>query len=255
MTQYKLLSNRLDEATKVLNDMQQRDDNLYRAIFHADPIPSSVRNSGFGTGQYEELKNLSGSELIIKSSENLDRIRKQIYVESKSLDDVLKMAKQQKQRIECTPSIQPVANKDLKKMASGYGMRIDPIYGSRRFHAGMDFDAPIGTPVYATAQGTVTYAAWKQGYGNCIEINHGFGYETLFGHLSASEVRVGQVVKRGEQIGKVGNTGKSTGPHLHYEVHVDGKPDNPANYYFMDLTPEEYDRMLQMADNRGHVMD
>lgn len=140
-------------------------------------------------------------------------------------------------------------------MASGYGPRIDPHYGTVRFHEGMDFSANIGTPVYATAEGTVTYADWKKGYGKCVIINHGYGYETLYAHLNDYKARVGQKVVRGEQIAEVGNTGKSTGPHLHYEVHVKGHHDNPARYYFNDLTPEEYDRMLQIAANHGQAMD
>ena len=140
-------------------------------------------------------------------------------------------------------------------MASGYGTRIDPVYGTLRFHAGMDFTAKEGTDIYATGDGVVTWSEWRQGYGNCIIIDHGYGFETLYGHMSAYVAKQGQKVKRGELIGKIGSTGKSTGPHLHYEVHVKGKPDNPAKYYFMDLTPEEYDQMLRIADNHGQVMD
>ncbi|MBP1616421.1 MAG: putative peptidase [Bacteroidetes bacterium] len=254
--QYELLSKRLDEVSLVINDMEQRDDNLYRAIFHADPISSTIRNSGYGSSnRYQHLQGLSGSELIIQSTKKLDLISKKIYIQSNSFDEILDMVKQQKNRIECIPSIQPVANKNLKEVASGYGLRIDPIYGSRRFHAGMDFTANIGTPVYVTGRGRVIYADWKQGYGKCIIVDHGFGYQTLYAHLSEYKVRAGQAVSRGQQIGKVGNTGKSTGPHLHYEVHVQGKPDNPAKYYFMDLTPAEYDNMLRIAANHGRVMD
>ena len=140
-------------------------------------------------------------------------------------------------------------------MASGYGWRIDPIYRSRRFHAGMDFTAPTGTDIYATGNGTIQYAGWKQGYGNTVEINHGFGYLTLYAHMHKINVKPGQKVKRGEVIGLVGNTGKSTGPHLHYEVHFKGQVMNPANYYFLDLSPEEYDRMIQMSNNSGMMMD
>jgi murein DD-endopeptidase MepM/ murein hydrolase activator NlpD len=256
VAQYNLLSKRLDEVSQVLKDIQQRDDNLYRAIFHADPIPSTIRNSGFGgVDRYQHLRGLPSSDLIIQSTQKLDLISKQIYIQSNSFDEIVSMAKQQKHRIECVPSIQPVANKSLKHVASGYGMRIDPIYGSRRFHAGMDFTANIGTPVYATGNGRVVHVDWKQGYGKCIIVEHGFGYQTLYAHLNAYKVRLGQQVSRGQQIGEVGNTGKSTGPHLHYEVHVQGKPDNPAKYYFMDLTPAEYDQMLRLAANHGRVMD
>lgn len=254
--QYELLSKRLDDVSLVLNDMEQRDDNLYRAIFHADPIPSSIRNSEFqNTDRYQKLRELPGGDIIIQSAKKLDMISKKMYIQSNSYDEIISLAKQQKNRIECIPSIQPVANKNLKEVASGYGLRVDPIYGTRRFHAGMDFTANIGTPVYATGKGRVIYADWKQGYGKCVIISHGFGYETLFGHLNEYNVHVGQEVSRGEKIAEVGNTGKSTGPHLHYEVHVQGKPDNPAKYYFMDLSPAEYDEMLRIAANHGRVMD
>lgn len=254
--QYKLLDRRIGEISAVMKDIQQRDDNMYRAIFHADPIPASIRNSGFGgVGRYDYLSQLSSSDLIIQTTQKVDILSKQLYIQSKSFDDVVKMAKQQKDRLQHIPSIQPVANKDLSKMASGYGTRIDPIYGTRRFHAGMDFAAKVGTDIYATGNGTVIYADWKQGYGMCVIVSHGFGYETLYAHMDSYLVRTGQQVVRGEKIGEVGNTGKSTGPHLHYEVRVKGQPDNPAKYYFMDLSPEDYDRMLQMAANHGQVMD
>ncbi|MDR1504516.1 MAG: M23 family metallopeptidase [Prevotella sp.] len=256
LTQYEVLSKRADEMSKVLRDIQQRDDNLYRAIFHADPIPTSIRTSGVGApGRYDYLTELSSPELIIQTTKKIDYISKQIYIQSNSFDEVLSMAKNQKDRLKHIPSIQPVPDKFLKQVASGYGTRIDPIYGTARFHAGMDFASNIGTPVYVTGDGVVTLADWKQGYGKCIIVDHGFGYQTLYAHLNDYKVRYGQKVTRGEQIGEVGNTGKSTGPHLHYEVHVRGIPDNPAKYYFMDLSPEEYDKMLQIAANHGQVMD
>ena len=255
-TQYNFLAKRLDNVLDVLKDIQQRDDNMYRAIFHADPINPSIRNSvGGGVGKYEYLMELSNPDLIVQTSKKMDLIAKQIYVQSKSFDEILNLSKQQKDRLLHIPSIQPVANKDLKRVASGYGTRIDPIYGTMRFHAGMDFSAPIGTDIYSTGDGVVTWADWRQGYGMCIIIDHGYGFETLYAHMSEYVAKVGQKVKRGELIGKVGSTGKSTGPHLHYEVHVKGKADNPSKYYFMDLTPEEYDQMLQIAANHGQVMD
>ncbi len=255
-TQYEILSLRLSDALDVLEDIQQRDENLYRAIFQAESIPESVRKSGFGgTDRYEHLMQLSNPELIVATSRRMDMLRKQLYVQSNSLEELITIGKSQEERSKCIPAIQPISNKDLTRTASGYGMRIDPIYRVRRFHTGMDFSAKTGTEIYATGDGVVTYAAWKQGYGNCLVINHGYGYETLYGHLNKYRARVGQKVKRGQIIGEVGNTGKSTGPHLHYEVMIRGKYDNPAKYYFMDLTPEEYDRMIQIADNHGQVMD
>lgn len=255
-TQYNILSKRMDEVSNVLNDMQQRDDNLYRAIFHADPINSSIRNSGVGSlGRYDHLMELSNPELIVQTAKKMDFIAKQLYVQSNSFDEIVSLAKNQKDRLKHIPSIQPIPDRYLKQVASGYGTRIDPIYGTARFHAGMDFAAQTGTPVYATGDGTVTLADWQQGYGKCIIIDHGYGFQTVYAHLNDYKVRQGQKVTRGERIGDVGNTGKSTGSHLHYEVHVKGKPDNPAKYYFMDLSPAEYDKMLRIAANHGQVMD
>ena len=255
-TQYEVLDLRLNSALEILDELQQRDENLYRAIFQAESIPESVRKSGFGgTNRYSQLMEASNSELVVSTTQKMDMLRKQLYIQSNSLEELIQLGKSQKERAECIPAIQPISNKDLKQTASGYGIRIDPIYRTPRFHSGMDFSAKIGTDVYATGNGTVVMAGWKQGYGNCITINHGFGYQTLYGHLSKYKVRVGQKVKRGEVIGEVGNSGKSTGPHLHYEVLVKGKHDNPSKYYYMDLTPEEYDRMIQIAENHGQVMD
>ncbi len=255
-TQYEVLSLRLNAAMEVLEDIQLRDETLYRAIFQAESIPESVRKAGFGgSNRYAHLTELSNSELIISTTQKMDMLRKQLYVQSNSLEELIRLGQNQEERSMCIPAIQPIANKDLKKTASGYGMRIDPIYRTPRFHAGMDFSAKVGTDIYATGNGTVTFAGWKQGYGNCLMINHGYGYQTLYGHLSKFRARVGQKVTRGEVIGEVGNTGKSTGPHLHYEVIVRGRNDNPSRYYYMDLTPEEYDRMIQIAENHGQVMD
>jgi len=256
LTQYEVLSLRLNEALSVLNEIQQRDESLYRTIFQAESIPESVRKSGFGgTNRYEHLMTMNNSELVVATTQKMDILRKQLYVQTNSLDELVNMGQTMEERLKSIPAIQPISNKDLKRTASGYGMRIDPIYRTPRFHAGMDFAASIGTEIYATGDGVITYSAWKQDYGNCIMIDHGFGYQTLYGHLSKYRVRIGQKVKRGEVIGEVGNTGKSTGPHLHYEVILRGMRDNPAKYYFMDLTPEEYDRMIQIAENHGQVMD
>ncbi len=255
-TQYEVLSLRLNNTLEVLEDIQQRDENLYRAIFQAESIPESVRKSGFGgSNRYEHLMNLSNSELLVATTRKMDILTKQLYVQSNSLEELIEIGKTQEDRARCIPAIQPISNKDLTRTASGYGMRIDPIYRTPRFHSGMDFSAKVGTDVYATGDGVITFAAWKQGYGNCVMIDHGYGYQTLYGHLSKFRARVGQKVTRGQVIGLVGNTGKSTGAHLHYEVMVRGRYDNPAKYYFMDLTPEEYDRMIQIAENHGQVMD
>lgn len=255
-TQYEVLSLRLNEALGVLEDIQQRDESLYRSIFQAESIPESIRKSGFGgSNRYEHLTTLSNPELVISTTQKMDMLSKQLYIQSNSLEELINLGKGQEERLKCIPAIQPISNKDLRRTASGYGFRIDPIYRTPKFHSGMDFSAKTGTEIYATGNGTVTYAAWKQGYGNCIIIDHGYGYQTLYGHMSKYNARVGQKVNRGEIIGYVGNTGKSTGSHLHYEVIVHGQHDNPSKYYFMDLSPEEYDQMIQIAENHGQVMD
>lgn len=256
LAQYEVLSRRMDEASVVLKDLQQRDDKLYRIIYMADPIPASVRESGFGgTNRYEALMSMPNSDLVIATTRKMDILTKQLYVQNNSYDEIVGLVKTQEDRLKCIPGIQPIANKDLTRIASGFGMRLDPVYGFPKFHAGMDFNAEIGTDIYATGDGVVTLSQWKQGYGNCIIISHGYGYETLYAHCDKLLAKEGKKVVRGEVIAKVGNTGKSTGAHLHYEVRVKGRPDNPAKYYFMDLTPEEYDRMFEIAENHGQVMD
>ena len=256
LSQYNVLSHRMDEALGVLQDIQQRDDNLYRVIFQADPISSAIRQAGYGrTNRYEHLMDMADAELVVNTTQKLDLLTKQLYIQSRSFDEVVEMCRQHDEMLRCIPAIQPVSNKDLKKTASGYGTRIDPIYGTTRFHAGMDFSANPGTDVYATGDGTVVKMGWQTGYGNIIVIDHGFGYETWYAHLQEFRTRLGKKVVRGEVIGGVGSTGKSTGPHLHYEVHVKGRVVNPVNYYFMDLSAEDYDRMIQLAANHGKMMD
>lgn len=256
LAQYNVLSHRLDEALGVMQDIQQRDDNLYRVVLQADPVSDAIRKAGYGgTNRYEQLRDMANSELVINTTSKLDMLNRQLYIQSKSFDEVVELCKSHDEMLKCIPAIQPVSNKDLKKTASGYGVRIDPIYKTTKFHAGMDFSASPGTPVYATGDGVVVKAGWETGYGNTIEINHGFGYLTRYAHLSAYKVKRGQKVVRGEVIGEVGSTGKSTGPHLHYEVHVKGKVQNPVNYYFMDLSAEDYDKMIQIAANHGKVFD
>lgn len=256
VAQYNVLSKRLDEALGVMKDIQQRDDNLYRVVLQADPIADAVRAAGYGeTNRYEELMDMANADLVVNTTQKMDFLDRQLYIQSQSFDEVVNLFKQNDEMLKCIPAIQPVSNKDLKKTASGYGMRIDPIYKTSKFHEGMDFSASTGTPIYATGNGTVTKAGWQSGYGRVVVINHGYGYETLYAHMNKIDVRKGQRVVRGEVIGEVGNTGKSTGPHLHYEVHVKGRVVNPVNYYFMDLSADDYDRMIQMAENHGNVLD
>ena len=256
LAQYNVLSHRLDEALNVMQGIQQRDDNLYRVVLQADPVADAVRKAGYGgTNRYEELMDMANVDLVVNTTQKMDMLNRQLYIQSKSFDEVVDLFKDHDEMLMSIPAIQPVANKNLKYTASGYGMRIDPIYKTAKFHAGMDFSANIGTPVYATGNGVVKKAGWQSGYGKIIVVDHGFGYETWYAHLNKYKVRVGQKVVRGEVIGEVGNTGKSTGPHLHYEVHLKGRVVNPVNYYFMDLSAEEYDKMVELAANQGKVFD
>lgn len=256
LSQYKLLSHRFDEALLVLNDVQQRDNNLYRVILQAEPIPLSVRNAGLNnSNRYSELSKLPDADVVISTTQKMDQLARQLFVQINSFDEVVKLGRTHEDRLKKIPAIQPVSNKDLKQTASGYGLRIDPIYKTRKFHEGMDFAAPTGTPVYVTGDGTVVSTGWQQGYGNTVDIDHGYGYRTRYAHLSKILTTKGKKVVRGEEIALVGNTGKSTGPHLHYEVIYKGKHVNPVNYYFFDLSPEDYDKMIQIAENHGQVMD
>lgn len=255
-TQYEVLNKQVDQMQLVMIDLQQRDDNLYRVLLQADPINNSVRFSlSEKTNYYDEVLKNTNSQLAADLTRKVDLLEKSIYIQSKSYDEIVHLTQTNEERMRHIPAIQPILNKDLRRIASGYGYRIDPVYHTPRFHAGMDFTAPIGTDIFATGNGKVSFAGWKQGYGNCVIINHDFGYETLYAHMYKILVRPGQRVNRGEVIGLVGNTGKSTGPHCHYEVHYKNKVVDPRNYYFQDLSPEDYDRMVQMSNNFGQMMD
>jgi len=258
--QYELMNERMNQLNIVLEDMQYRDDNIYRVIFEADPIPSEIRRAGFGgANRYKNLEGFSNSDLIIFSKKKLDMLTKQAYVQSKSFDDVLNLAKSKDEMMMAIPAIQPIANKDLNRIASGFGYRIHPIYKVTKMHTGIDFSAPTGTPIYATGDGVVDRDEGSEvgghGYGNHIVINHGYGYKTLYAHASKIVAKPGQKVKRGDIIGYVGNTGASTAPHLHYEVIKNGVKINPINFFYNDLTPEEYELMLQMSINNNQSFD
>lgn len=254
--QLELLRQRTEQAESVLNDIQQRDNTIYRVIFEADPIPASVREAGYGgVDKYRQLKDNYNADMLIDVTQRIDKLSKQLYVQSKSFDEVFELVKDKANMLASIPAIQPVSNKDLTHMASGYGWRIHPIYKTEKMHTGMDFTAPTGTPIHATGNGVVVSAEMGHGYGNEVVIRHGFGYETLYGHLSKISVRAGQKINRGDVIGYVGNTGTSTGPHLHYEVHKNGAPVNPINFYFNDLTPEEYARMLEISSKPNQSFD
>ena len=256
-SQYEVIDKNMKQVEIVLDEIQDRDDNIYRVIFEADPIPTSIRKQGFGgVNRYEKLLGLSNSELMINTSKKIDQLTKQLYLQSKSFDEVIDLAKNKSNMLASIPAIQPVANKDLKRMASGYGYRIHPIYKTRKMHYGMDFSAKTGTEIYATGDGVVSkIKRSKRGYGNYVKINHGFGYETLYAHMSKYIVKRGQKVKRGEVIGYVGNSGISTAPHLHYEVRKDNKKINPMNFYYNDLSPEEYEKMLEISLQSNQSLD
>ncbi|MFI3296290.1 MAG: M23 family metallopeptidase [bacterium] len=253
--QYNLLDKKLDRVNGVLNDLAQRDNNLYRVIFQADPISDVVRTSTFdNNNRFEELTKTSTTNLLTTTSKKLDEIEKQLYIQINSYDEIEVLLKTNAEKLQYIPAIQPILNKDLTRIASGYGWRMHPIYRIKKKHEGMDFTANTGTDIYATGNGKVIYSGWKQGYGNTVIIDHGFGYKTLYAHMSKIKVKEGQEVKRADIIGLVGSTGVSSGPHLHYEVRINDVPVNPLNYYFLDLSPEEYDRMIQIANNAGNVM-
>ena len=255
--QYKIIQNKLEKAEIVLDDLQKRDDNIYRLIFEADPIPKSIRKAGYGgVNRYQDLTGFNNSELVISTSKKIDQVTKQLYIQSKSFDEIIDLAKNKTTMLASIPAIQPVSHKDLSRMASGFGNRIHPIYKTKKFHAGMDFSAKTGTPIYATGDGEISKVKRsRKGYGNHVVINHGFGYKTLYAHMSKYIVKKRQKVKRGDIIGYVGNTGTSVAPHLHYEVHKDGKKINPVNFYYNDLTPEQFEKMLLISSQSNQSFD
>jgi hypothetical protein len=249
-----LYDNLQKEVTKLdleLASLEYRDDNIYRAVLGAEPIDKNVREAGVGgVDRYEDIKkkDIVHEEFLVKLHERVDKLKRKVYIESKSQDDVIAMAENKQKLFAAIPAIQPVANKELIGLASGYGMRIHPVYKVRKMHTGVDFAAQIGTPIYATADGVIDKLEVSfSGYGKVLEIDHGFGYRTRFAHMHGFAVRYGQKIKRGDLIGYVGNTGLSTAPHLHYEVFVNGVHVNPIHYFFNDLNAKEYEKIIQLA--------
>ena len=254
-SQYGVLSARLENMLEVMDRMEERDDNFYRVMMQLDPISDAQRLSGLDyENRYSQLSKLSDSRLVDQLSKRMNLLEKKIYSQLQSFDQLQETLENQQDRLSHIPSVLPINIADYT-MSSGYGWRVDPIYGASKFHEGLDFAASKGTDVFATGNGIVTIAGREAGYGNCIDIDHGYNYLTRYAHLSDIFVKPGEEVKRGQLIGKVGSTGKSTGPHLHYEVRYKNIPQNPVNFYFMDLTPEQYYEMIQIAENAGHVMD
>lgn len=254
--QYRILNTRLNEALDVLEDIGERDDQMYRVILQSEPIGKDARARLItGTQRYDSLQRLNDAALLIDISRKMDLVERQLYLQSISFDELVEQVRNQDDRLRHTPSILPVAEKNLKYMASGYGWRVDPVYNIMKHHNGMDFSAEKGTPIYATADGRVAEAGWMSGYGQRVVIDHGYGYRTVYAHMSKIQVYRGQKLYRGDKVGEVGATGKATGPHLHYEVLVRGVPQNPARYYYYDLTPEQYEEVLERSRNVGQILD
>ncbi len=254
--QYDLLKQRTERVEDVLKDIQERDNTIYRVIFEAEPIPESVREAGYGgVNRYNDLNDMYNADAVIDVTKRVDKLSKQLYIQSKSFDEVFNLVKNKAQMLAAIPAIQPIGNKNLKYVASGFGWRIHPIYKTEKLHEGMDFTAPVGTPIHATGNGVVTTEYDGRGLGNHVIINHGYGYESVYGHMSKITVRSGQKINRGDLIGYVGSTGASTGPHLHYEVRKNKQPLNPANFYYNDLTPEEYQKMIEISSKSNQSFD
>ncbi|MDC3079443.1 M23 family metallopeptidase [Flavobacteriaceae bacterium] len=255
--QYEQLNRKMQQIESVLDNLQDRDNQIYRVIFEANPISEDVRKAGFGgINRYADLEGFENSKLVVSTTKRMEILSKQVVVQSKSLDEIQRMALDKEVLLSAIPSIQPINNEDLRRMASGYGWRTDPFTKTRRKHKGMDFSAPTGTPIYATSDGKVIRVDGRApGYGKHIRIDHGFGYVTLYAHLSNYNVRRGQEVKRGDVIGFVGNTGRSVAPHLHYEIRKDGVAVNPINFYYGDLNTEEFNALLEAANRENQSLD
>jgi len=255
--QYDLINRDMVNIENVLEDLEKTDDNLYRTIFEAEPIPATLRAGGVGgVNRYKSLEGYNNSRMVIETVNRLDKIRKKVYVQSKSFDDLIELSKNKEDMLRSVPAIIPISNKDLTRIASGFGLRIHPIYKIIKFHNGMDFTAPAGTDIYSSGNGVVlSVQSSQRGLGKNIIIDHGFGYSSIYAHLSNFNVRAGQKVQRGDVIGYVGNTGTSIANHLHYEIKLNGVNVDPVNYYFEDLSPSEYERMIEIASKTGQSFD
>ena len=255
--QYDIINDKIETIDALLGEMQDRDDNIYRMIFEAEPIPSSIRKAGYGgINRYEALGGYENSRIVTETTKKIDVVESQLNVQAKSFDEVYNMAKDKAKMLSCIPAIMPVKDIDINRISSHYGYRTDPFYKVPKLHSGTDFSAPIGTHIYCTGDGVVEKVIkGSGGYGNNIIINHGYGYKTRYAHIKKAYVKEGQKVKRGEYIADVGNSGKSTAPHLHYEVIKNDKPINPINFFFNDITPEEYDKIIELSEQPSMTMD
>jgi murein DD-endopeptidase MepM/ murein hydrolase activator NlpD len=248
---YDKLNKDVELLSQILDNVEQRDDNIYRVVLGAEPIEKSVRDAGIGgADRYADIrrKDIGHTDLVIALHEKVDKLRRKLYIESKSQDEVVHLAEKKEKLYASIPAIQPISNKQLIALASGFGLRIHPVYKVKKMHNGIDFAASIGTPVYATADGTIMKVDVRfSGYGKMVEIDHGFGYRTRYAHMHDFAVKRGQHIKRGDLIGYVGNTGLSTAPHLHYEVFINDQRVDPVHYFFNDLTAAEYEKILELA--------
>ncbi|MEB8330766.1 M23 family metallopeptidase [Flavobacteriaceae bacterium KMM 6897] len=255
--QFELLGKKMEQMEQVLANIEDRDNNIYRLYFEANPIPEEQRRAGFGgVNRYKSLEGFNNSEMIMGTSKRMDIIQKQMVIQSKSLDEITKLAAEKEKLLAAIPAIQPISNDKLTRMASGYGWRSDPFTKARKMHWGMDFTSPKGTPIYASGDGKIIRADNNSsGYGKHIRIDHGYGYISLYAHLSNYNVKYRQLVKRGDLIGFVGSTGRSEAPHLHYEVWKDDGRINPINFYYGSLTAEEFENMLKYAIQENQSLD
>lgn len=256
-SQYEKMQSDLTTMSTVLSELQDKDDNIYRTIFNAEPLAESKRKAGYGGADlYAKLDGYNHSDLVIETAKKLEQLKKSLVVQSKSYDEIVELASNREEMMRQIPAIQPISNKDLKQIASGFGWRLHPIYKIKKFHYGIDFTASVGTPIYASGDGQVAKVKKAYfGYGKVIVIDHGFGYKTLYAHLHDFAVKPGQQVKRGQVIGYVGNSGTSTAPHLHYEVLKNDRPVDPKNFFIQDLTPQEYEKMIELTSRGAQSLD
>lgn len=257
LTYYEILNEEVNTTNTMLQVLRERDDNIYRKIFEADPIPMSIWEGGVGgVDRYKDIidNKLEREKLILSSFQKIDKLKRQLYIQTKSYDDIEIMAKNKEQLLAAIPSIQPITNKELRRLASGFGMRWHPILKVKRPHNGVDFSAKSGTPIYATGNAEVIRAGRSSSYGNMVILDHGFGYETRYAHMSKINVKIGQNVKRGDVIGFVGSTGLSSAPHLHYEVLKDHKFVNPVYYFYQDVTDEEFEKLIELASRENQSL-
>ncbi len=255
--QNELLQENMELAGEVLDGLVERDNNIYRTIFEAEPISDDIRTAGTGgVNKYSELSGFENEKLMKESAQKMDQLKRQLYIQSRSYDELKTLIDQKEEMLASIPAIQPIANTDLKRMASGFGFRIHPIYKTRKMHWGLDFTAPTGTDIFCTGDGVVKAVKYsRNGYGNHVVIDHGYGYESLYAHMHKATVRKGQKVKRGDVLGLVGNTGTSTAPHLHYEIFRNGQKIDPINFFFNDLTDEEYEKMIEISASHNQSFD